>query len=265
MKKGTGCVTRDKNLVYTASGSQPCPYDTDDQRGGDAGRVATVAAYSSGDSLSSRLIASRTSAPPSVAFVPWGEVGETGCPRNINNRVLPGVFQEEGSTPFGNPNHVVTFTLSGGGTGCPLRIRWSRSSWSTVRSKARSNVVRYRSKRSRLVKFSTSIGKFSPRNIKSPQTSFPCWLTTSDSPQLTIYNILYTLRLCRRTLRTPRLSGWATLKKSCLRGPLRLRLASVLNFARFKKVRCRVIPSLSPVLARASESFVRRMLIFGTE
>jgi len=29
------------------------------------------------DSLSSRLLASRTSAPPSAAFVPWGEVGGT--------------------------------------------------------------------------------------------------------------------------------------------------------------------------------------------
>ena len=35
--------------------------------------MATVAAYSFGDSLSSRLIASRTSAPPSVAFVPSGK------------------------------------------------------------------------------------------------------------------------------------------------------------------------------------------------
>ena len=57
-----------------------------------AGPVATVAAYSSGDSLSSRLIASRTSAPPSVAFAPWGEVRETVCPRNINNEVLPQAF-----------------------------------------------------------------------------------------------------------------------------------------------------------------------------
>ena len=57
-----------------------------------AGPVATVAAYSSGDSLSSRLIASRTSAPPSVAFAPWGEVRETVCPRNINNEVLSHFF-----------------------------------------------------------------------------------------------------------------------------------------------------------------------------
>ena len=77
------------------------------------GRCAAILhGPSSRDSLSSRLIASRTSAPPSVAFAPWGEIGETGqC------------------CPFRNPNHVVTVTLSGGGTGCPLRIRWSRSSW----------------------------------------------------------------------------------------------------------------------------------------
>ena len=60
--------------------------------------MATVAAYSSGDSLSSRLIASGTSAPPSVAFVPCGEVGETGgYPRNINNMLLSHVFQESKS------------------------------------------------------------------------------------------------------------------------------------------------------------------------
>ena len=85
MKKGTGYLTGDKNSVYTASGSQPWRCDTDDQRGGDAVRVAPVAAYSSGDSLSSRLIASRTSAPPSVAFAPRrrGKVSETERPRNI--------------------------------------------------------------------------------------------------------------------------------------------------------------------------------------
>ena len=76
-----------------------------------AGPVATVAAYSSGDSLSSRLIASRTSAPPSAAILPWGVVGETVCARNINNRVLPRVFPAR-MCPFGNPNHVDTFTLA---------------------------------------------------------------------------------------------------------------------------------------------------------
>jgi hypothetical protein len=35
-------------------------------------------------------------------------------------------------------NHVETFTSSVGGTGCPLRIRCSRSSWLKVRSKSRS-------------------------------------------------------------------------------------------------------------------------------
>ena len=77
----------------------------------DAGRVGTVAAYSSGDSLSSRLIASRTSAPPSVAILPWRVVGEKVCARNINNRVLPRVFPAAGC-PFGNPDQVDTFTLA---------------------------------------------------------------------------------------------------------------------------------------------------------
>ena len=71
--------------------------------GGDAGRVATVATHPPGDSLSSRLIASRTSAPPSVAFVPWGEIGETGCPRNINNGVLPCVLFRNRMLPIPEP------------------------------------------------------------------------------------------------------------------------------------------------------------------
>ena len=65
--------------------------------------MATVAAYSSGDSLSSRLIASRTSAPPSVAFVPWGEVDETECPRNINSGILAHVFSRSKMLPIPEP------------------------------------------------------------------------------------------------------------------------------------------------------------------
>jgi len=40
-------------------------------------------------------------------------------------------------------NHVTRFTLSVGGTRCPLRIRCSRSSWFKVRSKLRSNSSTY--------------------------------------------------------------------------------------------------------------------------
>jgi len=38
-------------------------------------------------------------------------------------------------------NHLVTSSLIGGVTGCPSRIRWRRSSWSNVRSKARSRLA----------------------------------------------------------------------------------------------------------------------------
>ena len=47
---------------------------------------------SSSDSLSSRLIAGRTSAPPLAAFAPWDAAGETECPRNINDKVVPHVL-----------------------------------------------------------------------------------------------------------------------------------------------------------------------------
>jgi len=61
-------------------------------------------------------------APTSFALVPWGDVGKTGCQRDVNNGVLPRVFPGAGWCPFGNPNQVETFTLGVGGTGCPLRI-----------------------------------------------------------------------------------------------------------------------------------------------
>ena len=77
----------------------------------DAGRVGTVAAYSSGDSLSSRLIASRTSAPPSVAFAPCGKVGKNGRPYNINSSRVPARrILEDQNGPIPDPNDVVRVT-----------------------------------------------------------------------------------------------------------------------------------------------------------
>ena len=71
-----------------------------------------------------------------------------------------------------NANHVETFTLSVGGTGCPLRIRWSRSSWLRVRSKCRSKVDSYLSKRSNALAPETDIvlSMFSIRDYQSTMT-----------------------------------------------------------------------------------------------
>ncbi len=71
---------------------------------------STLVNNHSRDLPNSRLITSRTSAPNSMSFVPQGDVGKTVCQRNINKRVLPRVFPGAGWCPFGNPNHVETFT-----------------------------------------------------------------------------------------------------------------------------------------------------------
>ena len=49
----------------------------------------------SSDLPNSRLIANRTSAPSSLAFVPWGDVGKTVDHRNINKRVLLPILSGE--------------------------------------------------------------------------------------------------------------------------------------------------------------------------